>query len=135
MRRVATNIFQTNNARFSDLLCVGNEVIVIVNVGPVRKKKEKENTSVSSYHPLVSIQRRLNNESRKPFGYQTFLSKKHQIGVTSAEEVVCYCCCGWCRHFEIPTTQRFHRHLLIIRITQRWRTFFLVKLYLWGRFF
>ncbi len=58
VRRVATNIFQTNNARFSDLLCVG----VKVNVRPVRKKKEKENTSVSSYHPPVSIQRRLNNE-------------------------------------------------------------------------
>ncbi len=25
VRRVATNIFQTNNARFSGLLCVGNE--------------------------------------------------------------------------------------------------------------
>jgi len=60
VRRVATNIFQTNNARFSDLLCVGNEVKV--RVRPVRKKKEKENTSVSSYHPPVSIQRRLNNE-------------------------------------------------------------------------
>ena len=58
-----------------------------VRVRPVREK----NTSVSSYHPLVSIQRRLNNESRKPFSYQTFLSKEHQIGVTSAEEVVCCC--------------------------------------------
>jgi hypothetical protein len=63
---------------------------VVWCVGPVRKKKEKENTSVSKYHPLVSIQRRLNNESRKPFSYQTFLSKKHQTEVTSAEEVV-----GW----------------------------------------
>ena len=52
--------FQTNNARFSGLLCVGNESESEI-MGPVRKKRKK-NTSVSSYHPPVSIQRRLNNE-------------------------------------------------------------------------
>ena len=36
----------------------------------------KRNTSVSSYHPLVSIQRRLNNESRKPFDYPYIAVKK-----------------------------------------------------------
>ena len=124
---VLPTFFQTNNARFFGLLCVG------VRWGEVWDLLGKRNTSVSKYHPLVSIQRRLNNESRKPFSYRTFLSKEHQRGVTSAEEVVC-CCCGWCRRFEIPTTQRFHRHFLIIMITQRWRTFFMVKVYLRGRF-
>lgn len=65
VRRVATNIFQTNNARFSGLLCVGNEVKVKVRVR--EWDLLGKNTSVSSYHPPVSIQRRLNNESRKPF--------------------------------------------------------------------
>jgi len=37
-----------------------------MSVRPVRKKR-KENTSVSKYHPPVSIQRRLSNEIRKPF--------------------------------------------------------------------
>ena len=132
VHRGATNIFQTNNARFFGLLCVGvrwGEV----RWGEVRDLLGKRNTSVSKYHPPVSIQRRLNNESRKPFSYRTFLSKEHQTGVTSAEEVVC-CCCGWCRQWEIPTTQRFHRHFLIIMITQRWRTFFMVKVYLWSVF-
>jgi len=42
VRRVATNIFQTNNTRFSDLLCVGNEMNVRVRVRPVRKKRKKK---------------------------------------------------------------------------------------------
>jgi len=60
VRRVATNIFfKLIMLDFFRLLCVGNEMSV---KGETCLKKEKENTSVSSYHPLVSIQRRLNNE-------------------------------------------------------------------------
>ena len=55
--RVATNICcQTNNARFCLVCCM-----LVMREKGTCKKKEK---SVSKYHPPVSIQRRLNNESR-----------------------------------------------------------------------
>ena len=56
--RGATNIF-FKLIMLDFLVCcvLVMRVRVRVRVGPVRK-----NTSVSSYHPLVSIQRRLNNE-------------------------------------------------------------------------
>lgn len=128
VRRVATNIFQTNNARFFDLLCVGNDVLREWDL------LGKKNTSVSNYHPLVSIQRRLNNESRKPFSYQTFLSKKHQIGVTSAEEVVC-CCCGWCRPYRNPHHPKVSSPFTYYKDNPKMADLFMVKVYLWGRFF
>ena len=81
---VLPTIFQTNYARFFWFAVCWCGV-----VWDLLGKKGKKNTCVSKCHPPASIQRRLNNESRKPFSYQTFLSKEHQTGVTSAKEVAC----------------------------------------------
>ena len=113
---------------FNCLLYVGNEMF------QGTCKREDENTCVSNYHLPVSIQHRLNNESRKPSNYQTVKSICRRIGVTSAMEVVC-CCCGWCRRFEIPTTQRFHRHSFHLKVTHRcsYRPYELtVNIYIYG---
>jgi hypothetical protein len=55
------------------LFCCKLVMRVIMRMRPVPVKK---NTCVSIYHLPVSIQHRLNNESRKPFDYPDIAVKK-----------------------------------------------------------
>lgn len=94
-------------------------------------KREDKNKSVSSYHLPVSIQHRLFNEKRKPSNYQT-------IEVYMSPDR------GYVRHGsgllirmvssrENPTIPhlKFSLFGFILKITHRWRTKWMVKIYLW----
>jgi len=90
----------------------------------------KENTCVSSYHPPVSIQRRLCNEERITVQLaRHFCQKVIKRGLRPPRKWFVVCC-GWCRQFEIPTTQRFHRHSYN-KDNPKMADYFMVKTYLW----
>ena len=61
---------------------------------------------------------------------RTFLSKRYQTGVTSAKEVVCFCCCADGVAQRNPTIQKFHIRFLN-KGNPQIADHFVVKIYLW----
>jgi hypothetical protein len=80
-----------------------------------------KNTSVSSYHPPVSIQRRLNNESRKPFDYSDIAVKKvSNRGYVQPRRWFVFVA-GGVAISKSPPPKGFIA-IFLIMIIQRWRT-------------
>jgi len=110
---------------FFGLLCVGNEVWC---VRPVRKKRERKKKTqvlvITTRWFRSSAVLIMSQENHSVIRHFCQKSTKQGLRPPRRWFVVV---AGGVAHIEIPTTQRFHRHSCNLKITQWWRTFFLVK--------